>query len=187
MKAISYWQDSKPKRMISILVIIALVECAIGGVVNPQENEIFAGRSRDGLGTAIKFFTDCGEKDFGTCLGVKAVTAMNNAARSDDLKLFDGVSFVRSGEVDRSGRALSESELENSLPEESAQKRSRLIDLFFDAAFRFLKSHSLQLRMPEATSMELERALQEGKKQIVLFLPRFRIAVSFLHLFALNK
>ncbi|KAK6621945.1 hypothetical protein RUM44_001752 [Polyplax serrata] len=152
--------------MISILVIGALVQCALGGIVNPQENEIFAGRSTDGFDGAVKFFTDCQEKDLGTCLGVKAVTIMSRMARMEDLKLYDGISFVRSGEVDRTGRALSESELENSLPEETSQKRSRLIDLFVDATFRFLKSHSLQLRMPESTSMEIERALQEGRGKI---------------------
>ena len=152
-----------------IVMMIVLVECAFGGIVNPQENEINTGRSinnnNNGLETAYKFFTDCQDKDFETCMGVKAVTMMNRMARMEDLKIFEGMSFVRSGEIDRTGRGLSEAELENMLPEETSEKRSRLIDLFFDAAFKFLKSHSLQLKMPESTSMDLERALQEGNKQ----------------------
>lgn len=185
IKAISCLEDLKERTMNSMWLIIALVPCVLGGIVNPQDNEVFAGRSsNDGLENAFKYFTECQEKNLETCLGIKAVTLMNRMARTEELKLVDGVSFLRFGEVDRSGRALSESELENSLPEETSQKRSRLIDLFLDATFRFLKSHTLQLRLPETTSTEIERALQEGRtwveKTFLKILFRILLAIFFL-------
>lgn len=142
-------------------MILALVPCVLGGVVSPLENEVITGRS-DGF-DAFKLISECRKSDWGTCLGVKAVTLMNRAARMDEVSLVDGVvSFVSSGEIDRTGRALSESELENSLPEETSQKTSRLFDLFLDAALRFFKSHSLQFKLPETAPAELQRAFEEG-------------------------
>lgn len=149
--------------MSSIWVIVALlVPCVLGGIVNPQENEVFTGRSDSGIDVAFKLISDCQKMDFGTCMGIKAVTLMNRVARMDEVKLLDGVSFVSSGEIDRTGRALSESELENSLPEETSQKTSRLLDLFLDAALRFFKSHTLQFKLPESAPGDLKRALEEG-------------------------
>ncbi|KAL0277507.1 UNVERIFIED_CONTAM: hypothetical protein PYX00_004759 [Menopon gallinae] len=157
--------------MSSALVLIALVPCVLGGLVNPQENEVFTGRSDGVMESAFKLMSDCRKTDFGTCFGVKAVSLLNRMARMDNVNIFDGVSFVRTGEVDRSGRALSESELENSLPEEPSQKSSRLVDLFLDAALRFFKSHTLQLRLPESTSADLQRAFEEGRKLKKSLLP----------------
>lgn len=169
IRTISYPRDSKPKtstekKMSYVWVLALFVPCVLGGVVNPQENEVFTGRSEHGsIDVAFKLLADCQKMDFGTCMGIKAVTLMNRVARMDEVKILDGVAFVSSGEIDRTGRALSESELENSLPEETSQKTSRLLDLFLDAALRFFKSHTLQFRLPESAPGDLKRALEEGK------------------------
>jgi len=104
----------------------------------------------------------CKHDDASVCFGLKAVAYMQKLNRMDHVQLLDGISFVGSGEIDRSGRALSEAELENSLPEESSQKTSRLLDMFLDAAVKFLKTHTLQFKLPESAPNDLARAFEEG-------------------------
>lgn len=113
---------------------------------------------------------DCKHDDLSLCMGLRAVAYMQKLTRMDNVAIIDGVSFVGSGEIDRTGRALSEAELENSLPEDVSQKTARLFDMFIDAAVRFLKTHTLQFKLPESAPAEIQRAFDEGrfKKEMVM-------------------
>jgi hypothetical protein len=114
-----------------------------------------------------------GREDALSCLGARAVAAMDRAARMADIQLLPGVTLVKEKDV-RSGRALlSPREIEESLPEEPQERSSRLLDLAYDAALRFLQSHSLKLQVPENMPETLERALEEGRSAI-----RYRLANS---------
>lgn len=106
---------------------------------------------------------DCKHDDVAVCLGVKAVAFMDKLSRMQNVQIFEGVSFVGDGEGDRAGRAISEAELDNSLPQEPSEKAARLFDLFIDAAVRFLQKHTLQFKLPESAPADLQRAFQEGK------------------------
>lgn len=63
----------------------------------------------------------------------------------------------------RSGKAISENEIESSLPADSEQRSGKLYDMAIDSFNNFLASHSLQIRFPSETSQEISRAI-EGKK-----------------------
>ncbi|XP_067007007.1 uncharacterized protein [Anabrus simplex] len=138
----------------------------------PEDNEV-DGRSstEDGNWKIVaKILDDCAEKDMTSCLGVKAVTALERAARMRNIDLMDGVSLVKTSEAEASGRALvTENDVQNSLDQEPSQKTARLIDMIFEAAARFLKTHSIQFRLPQAVPEQIQRALDEGrgKKKIL--------------------
>lgn len=143
----------------------------------PEDNDVYAAmdaRGSDdqpGWKTFNKIFNDCGSDDTSdvlSCLGVKAVTVMNRAARVGDVELIQGVSLVKSSdydEVTRNGRSmLTESEVENSLAlQQPSERTSRLLDMIYDSALRFLQSHTLQFKLPKIAPESLQRALEEGK------------------------
>ncbi|CAB0043816.1 unnamed protein product [Trichogramma brassicae] len=94
---------------------------------------------------------NCNESDdMLSCYAVKAITVLDRASRSADINLIDGVSFVREGPVERSGKALkSESEIMSELPADSTEKAMAVATMMYDNAANFLQSHSLKVDMSE--------------------------------------
>lgn len=60
-------------------------------------------------------------------------------------------------------RALSEAELENTLPADQEEKDSQVESLLVDRVARFLSSHTLQLKVPEESISEMKKSLDEGE------------------------
>lgn len=65
----------------------------------------------------------------------------------------------------RVGKAISENEIESTLPTEPEQRSGKLYDLAIDSFNNFLASHSLQIKFPSETSQEVSRAIDEGKRK----------------------
>ncbi|KAF6208867.1 hypothetical protein GE061_014609 [Apolygus lucorum] len=110
---------------------------------------------------------DCGSRsDVTTCLGARAIAALDRAARMNDIPVFEGVTLVKENDF-RAGRALMTPEqIEESLPENAEERSSRLVDLAYDSALRFLQSHSLQIKMPQGAPENFQRALDEGRAKL---------------------
>jgi hypothetical protein len=139
---------------------------------NLQDNEVVGSRSSSGdegnWNILIKMIDDCVENDFLSCMGVKAVTALERAAKMSDIHVIDGVSLIKTQDLDdeRNGRALmTEEELQNTLDQDPAQKTSRLLEFLVEVASRFFKSHSLQFKLPQFSPDQVQRALQEGESR----------------------
>lgn len=124
----------------------------------------------------MKFLDDCADKDFFSCMGVKLVTAMDRAEKMSDIKVVDGVSLVKTQDLDdgRSSRALlTEEEVQNSLDHDPAQKTSRLLEFLVEVASRFLKSHVIQFKLPQLSPDDVQRAFEEGKSKTVSLISSF--------------
>jgi hypothetical protein len=139
---------------------------------NVADNEVVKGKSIPGddgnWNFVMKLLDDCADKDFLSCMGVKLVTAMDRAQKMSDIKVVDGVSLVRTQELDdgRSGRALlTEEEIQNSLDHDPAQKTSRLLEFLVEVASRFFKSHVIQFKLPQLSPDDVQRAFEEGKSK----------------------
>jgi len=137
-------------------------------------NEVVNGKSIPGdegnWNFIMKLLDDCADKEFFSCMGVKLVTAMDRAEKMSDIKVVDGVSLVKTQDLDdgRSGRALlTEEEVQNSLDHDPAQKTSRLLEFLVEVASRFFKSHVIQFKLPQLSSDDVQRAFQEGKSKAV--------------------
>ncbi|XP_069679305.1 uncharacterized protein Osi8 [Periplaneta americana] len=124
------------------------------------------------FGTDFRFlyrmYNDCAEKDLSSCLKTKLVTAMDRASRSQsDLKVFEGVSFIRdpsAGSDDSvEGKPLTEAELEASLPRGLQDKENLLDGLIMEKILGFFKSHTLQFKLP--TAEEFQRSLSEEARK----------------------
>jgi len=86
--------------------------------------------------------------------------------RPGDIPLADGVALVQSGEAsgrEPSGRALSEDELDNSLPQDASERDAQVETLLVDRVARFLESRTLQLKVPDSAISDIRRSLDECK------------------------
>ncbi|KYM94425.1 PREDICTED: uncharacterized protein LOC108781230 [Cyphomyrmex costatus] len=127
---------------------------------------------------------NCLEYDnaFFSCMFVKTITALNRAARSSNIEIIDGVTFVRDTPMERLSRNLeiNEKEIMNELPRENTNRMIKIFNMLYDSVVSFMNSHSLKFDMPEGS---VSRALTEGRGKIKkLVLPL--IAAAGLKVFA---
>ncbi|XP_015525065.1 uncharacterized protein LOC107228200 isoform X2 [Neodiprion lecontei] len=112
---------------------------------------------------------DClNHEDMFSCIAVKSINFLGRAARSSDIQLIDGVTFVRDVPMERGGKVLeTETELINELPREVVDKTFKLASMMFESVVSFLKSHSLKLSLPEGSiARTIEEARAKTKKSI---------------------
>jgi hypothetical protein len=148
-----------------VALVICLCAVAASGYPASQDSP---GAVEDSIETAYKFIQGCGEKDMSLCLKMRALTFFDRALRRpDDLEITDGVSLVRTENEAASrglnGRALSEAELDASLPKDAEDKDAQVESMLVDRVARFLQSHTLQLKVPENSINEVRKSLDEGK------------------------
>lgn len=120
----------------------------------------------EGVDKVYRFLQGCGEKDMLLCIKMRALTFVDRALRRpDDINLVDGVTLVGSPEAARemSGRALSEAELDASLPKDAEDRDAQVETMLVDRVARFLESHTLQLKVPDSSITEIRKSMDEGQ------------------------
>lgn len=140
---------------------------------NLEYNEVEGGKSSSETGgnwnVVLKMLDDCAEKEFFSCVGVRLVTAIDRAAKMSDIRVIDGVSIIKTEDIDDGGNGraiMGEEELQNSLDQNPADKTARLLEYLVEAASRFFNSHAIQFKLPELSSDQLQKTLEEGKYKI---------------------
>ncbi|ETN62928.1 Osiris 14 [Anopheles darlingi] len=145
-----------------IAIIAALVAVSMAAPA-PAEQSTTGGGA---FNMMAKYFGSCLEsEEMGTCFAVKGITALNRAARAANIELAPGVTFARDPSVpaERTGKAISENEIINTLPADSEQKTDALFDLAIDSAKRLFSARSIQFKLPEETTDNIARSLEEGR------------------------
>ncbi|KAG7190695.1 hypothetical protein KM043_006773 [Ampulex compressa] len=140
--------------MYKFLVVGILAATAMAVPMSPDENGLIA--------TDL----DCLEHENAlfSCIFVKAANSLDRAARSSNIELIDGVTFVRETPMERNGKSLkTEVEMMNELPRDTSDRAIKLVSMLYDSAMSFMKTHSLKLSMPEGSAA---RALVEGRGKI---------------------
>jgi hypothetical protein len=122
----------------------------------------------EGVETAYRFLQSCGDKEMSLCLKMRALTFVDRALRRPgDVELVEGLSLTRTEDnldVSRelNGRALSEAELDASLPKNADEKDAQVETLLVDRVAKFLQSHTLQFKVPDSAISEVKKTLDEG-------------------------
>jgi phosphoribosylaminoimidazole carboxylase (NCAIR synthetase) len=158
------------------LIILSASAIAVPAVASEGENleynEVVQGKSSSATernwNVVMKMLDDCADKEFLSCVGVKVVTAIDRAAKMSDISVIDGVTIIKTEDVDdgKNGRALmTEEELQNSLDQEPEEKTSRLLEYLVEVASKFFRTHAIQFKLPELSSDRLQRAFEEGESQ----------------------
>ncbi|XP_037730078.1 uncharacterized protein LOC119560614 [Drosophila subpulchrella] len=133
------------------------------------------------LGRAARYLGACLESDdMATCLAVKGITALNRAARSNNIELASGVTFQRdpASPVSRTGKSLSEQDVLAELPQNADERTGRLVDMAISSAAEFLSSHNLEFKLPAETTQQVARALDEGRGKIKKMLGPLALAIG---------
>lgn len=123
------------------------------------------------LSRVYRAVQECSDKDTSICLKMRALTFVDKALRrSDDISVVDGVVFVKSDAANEAyrglnARALSQDELDASLPKNVDEKNTQVENLLVDRVARFLETHTLQLKVPRSSITEMKRSLEEGNYQ----------------------
>lgn len=152
----------------TLVCVLGCSAVALGAPAAPEQQPESGSLLESGVEKVYKFIQGCGNKDMSLCIKMRALTFVDNAVRGDQINLIDGVSFVRAetNEADRTlnGRALSEDELDASLPANSDDRNSQVENLLVDRVARFLESHTLQFKVPDSSISEFRQTVDEGKK-----------------------
>ncbi|XP_069679304.1 uncharacterized protein Osi9 [Periplaneta americana] len=147
---------------------------------NVVATEDSASLLEEGVERAYRFLQSCGDKDMSLCVKMRALTFVDRALRRPgDVDIVDGVSLVRTQDgmdVSRelNGRALSEAELDASLPKNADERDAQVETLLVDRVAKFLQSHTLQLKVPDYAITEVRKTLDEArgkKKKLKMLLP----------------
>ena len=149
-----------------ILIFAAIgMTTAFPAAEEPTQNQE-SSYLEDGIERAYKFIQSCGEKDMSLCLKMRALTFVDRALRKPGgVELYDGVSLISSqDEYSRglNGRALSEAELDASLPKNAEEKDAQVENLLVDRVAKFLQTHTLQFKVPDSAITEVQKTLEEG-------------------------
>jgi hypothetical protein len=118
----------------------------------------------DTLGFVYRLWDDCNNKaelDLSSCLKMKLATAVERAARMNDLSVFDGVTFVRTAPAENSAETPEEA-IEASLPRSSDARDETLSAMILERALHFFQTHSLSVKVPEFA----ERSLSAGDGEL---------------------
>ncbi|KAF4533541.1 hypothetical protein B566_EDAN001026 [Ephemera danica] len=151
-------------RVVSMKVISTIVAVCVLLAAARAEQET----GDDAISSVYRFLQGCGEKSLTYCIKMRALSFVDGALHQGDLPITDGVTLVQTGDAPAqtaTGRALSEDELESSLPRESEAREAQVDALLVDRVARFLGSHTLQLKVPDAAISDVKRSLEEGRKK----------------------
>lgn len=62
----------------------------------------------------------------------------------------------------RAGKSLSENEIAAEISNDKQDKTGRLLDLAVDSISNFVGSHNLEVKLPQETTQEVARYIEEG-------------------------
>lgn len=160
-----------------VIVVLGLVSATLAFPA-AEETQKESSYLEDGLEGAYRFLKDCGDKEIFLCMKMRALTFVDRALRKPEISIADGVSLVKNENEESvrslGARALSESELDNTLPQNEEEKDTQVESLLVDRVARFLSSHTLQLKVPDSSITEMRRSLDEArgkKKKLKMLLP----------------
>lgn len=153
MKMLKSWETVLSGLMVAVIVVL---------LVDPSESAAVPSEGGSEWKIITKVLDECASKDdTANCFGIKATAFLQRASRAAFIPVVTGVTLIKDVPDDsRSGRALSEAELENSLPSDPAERSGRVVDMFLDSAVRFLQSHTVQFKLP---AEDVARSIESGK------------------------
>lgn len=115
-----------------------------------------------GLRNVMRIYEECNRSDgFAPCLKKKAILFFDRAARMDSIPVLDWVEVVKTSESEVV--AVSEKDMEASLPRNIKDKDEALTDMLWDRVASFANSRTLQLSLPKMSGQDLNKGVEEGK------------------------
>lgn len=122
-----------------------------------------------GMRNVMRIYEECQRSDgILPCLKKKAILFFDRAARMDSIPLIDGVEVVKTSEPEVP--VTSEKEIEASLARNYQDKDEALSEMLWDRIASFANSRTIQLSMPKMSGRELNKGVEEGNNNLILFI-----------------
>lgn len=156
-----------------LILCLLFVFAVLRTVVSVPVEEDDDARSSDDIFGDVQFkllykvFEECSKKGIVPCLKMKALTMVDRALRKTSIQVSENFALIKdtkATEFEESSRAMTESELETSLPVDSEKKEDKLDELLLDRVGKFLKSYTIQIKLFDGSDVAaLKRSVSEGK------------------------
>ena len=119
-----------------------------------------------GTRAVLRVYDECNKAELGftPCLKKKAITFIDRVARMDALIVNDGFKVIKNDNAPALEKPMNENELELTLPRGLEARNDALTDLLVDRVSSFFSARTIQIALPNVSSEELGRGLEEGKK-----------------------
>lgn len=116
-----------------------------------------------GTRALLRVYDECTKAEYGVsaCLKKKAVTIIDRVARMDTFTVNDGFKIVKNQNAPEF-KAVSENELEQTLPRGIEARDEVLTELLVDRIAKFFSARTIQIELPKLSNEELGRSLEEG-------------------------
>lgn len=125
-----------------------------------------------GLRSVFRIYDECQRSDGGlsTCLKKKAVTFIDRISKIDVINIGDGVRVVgveNAANMPKSPKMLSENDLDQMMVPRSLEERDYLLNsMLTDKLANYISGRKIQISLPQVTSTELGRGLEEGERHV---------------------
>lgn len=118
-----------------------------------------------GARALLRVYDECNRAEFGTsaCLKKKAIAIIDRVARMDSFSVNEGFKVVKNENAPEY-KAISENELEQTLPRSVEARDEILTELLVDRVSKFFNARTIQIEFPKLNNEELARSLEEGIK-----------------------
>lgn len=116
-----------------------------------------------GTRALLRVYDECTRSESGVsaCLKKKAITIIDRVARMDTFSVNDGLKLVKNQNAPEF-KAVSENELEQTLPRGIEARDEALTELLVDRIAKFFNARTIQIELPKLSNEELGRSLEEG-------------------------
>lgn len=122
-----------------------------------------------GTRAVLRVYEECNKAELGftPCLKKKAITFIDRVARMDSLIVNDGFKVIKNDNAPTLEKPMNENELEQSLPRGLEARNDALTGLLVDRVSSFFNARTIQIALPNVSSEELGRGLEEGNELCV--------------------
>lgn len=155
-----------------IIVLFWAVICLAATEEQQQTNSSYNGAP--GLRSILRIYDECKHFDGGIsmCLKRKAVTFIDRITKIDVINVGDGVRVVgvdnAAASTVKSAKALSENELDEIMPRSLEDRDYFLNNMLTDKLANYISGRKIQISLPQVTSNELGRGLEEGEFETLI-------------------
>lgn len=121
-----------------------------------------------GTRAVLRVYDECNKAELGftPCLKKKAITFIDRVARMDALIVNDGFKVIKNDNAPALEKPMNENELEQTLPRGLEARNDALTNLLVERVSSFFNARTIQIALPNVSSEELGRGLEEGKKSL---------------------
>lgn len=148
-----------------VIVLLWAVICS----ADEQQTNSSNNNAAPGLRSIFRIYDECQRSDGGIsmCLKKKAVTFIDRISKIDVINIGDGVRVVgveNAANIPKTPKMLSENDLDQMMMPRSLEERDYFLNsMLTDKLANYISGRKIQISLPQVTSTELGRGLEEGK------------------------